>query len=113
VHVDVVSFDDNSNICVNWEVDVTSHRSEFASSDKLCQNQAKPPVGGLAAAMIIRGELSRVESSMKMTGTATDLLHLLQRSLIRNIKHWGYSTSALCDELQSGELLPEALSFRS
>jgi hypothetical protein len=62
--------------------------------------------------MIIRGKLSRVESSMKMTGTATDVLQLLQRSLIRNIKHWGYSTPGLCDELQSGELLPEALSFR-
>jgi hypothetical protein len=60
VHVDVVSVDDNLSIFVNWEVDVTSDRSEFASSDNLCQNQAKPPVGGPAAAMIVRGGLSRV-----------------------------------------------------
>jgi hypothetical protein len=49
---------------------------------------------------------------LKMMGTAIDLLHLLKRSLIRNIKLWGNSKPGLCDELQSGELRPEALSFR-
>ena len=38
VHVDVVSVDDNLCIFVNWKVDVTSDRSEFASNDSLCQN---------------------------------------------------------------------------